>query len=331
MNWQSKTDLGLEIVGQIHDTIKITDHWRTDFARGFTWWADEFAQRVWADNSMFSNAQSFFRIHVETDLLMGRGKAHQFELALATEMSHATMSAVCFDAEKDKYILHSSAYFTHDNLEWLQTVFVGGAFLQVAEAHAIGHDLARKLNAVPAVSEHPIHGMRNPPDPVLGAINSFFKPHGAQPSKWTDNGEWQGLGWAMDRQADRFDSDRRTLCTAQFPWFLDASTPIQMVISSEDAHPVLGNGLRLRLLVPLALPPERCAHTAMELNNLERKEWLRAHMMGSWGFEDNKLEYEAFIPNTLYHADILENLALSMAIRAQWVNEQFGRWFNQAG
>lgn len=329
MDWRSKSDLGLEIVSQIHDTLKVPDHWRKDINRGFTWWAEEFAQRVWSDEGVFSNAQSFFRVHVETDFLLGRGKAQQFELALATEMSHATMSAVCFDPEKDCYVLHSSGYFTHDNEDWLPKLFVGGACLQVDEAHLFGKDLARKLHAVPAISEHPAHGLRSQPDPILGAIDRFFKPYGRSPSRWTDNGEWRSVGWAMDRQADRFETDERSYCRAQFPWFLDSSTPMQMIVTSEEAHPILGNGLRLRLIIPLALPPERCAHTAMELNNLERKEWLRCQMLGSWGFEDGKLEYESFVPNTLYHANVLENLALSIAMRANWVNEQFQRWFNQ--
>lgn len=329
MDWRTKSDLGLEIVSQIHDILKVPDHWRIDINRGFTWWAEEFAQRVWSDEGVFSNAQSFYRVHVETDILLGRGKAQAFELALATEMSHATMSSVCFDVDKDTYVLHSSGYFTHDNEEWLPKLFVGGAALQVDEAHVFGKDLARKLHAVPAITEHPIHGLRSTPDPILGAIDRFFKPYGRQPSKWTDNGEWRGVGWAMDRQADRFETDERSYCKAQFPWFLDPTTPIELVVTSEETHPVLGNGLRMRLMIPLHLGPERAAHTAMELNNIERKEWLRCQMLGSWGFEEGHLEYEAFVPNTLYHADVLENLALSMAVRANWVNEQFQVWFNQ--
>ena len=53
--------------------------------------------------------------------------------------------------------------------------------------------------------------------------------------------------------------------------------------------------------------------------------------MGSWSFDDGKLEFQIFVPNTLYHENILENLALSMSIRSDWVNQQFGKWFNQAG
>ncbi len=329
MDWRGKSDFGLEIVAQIHDTLKVPDHWRSDFARGFKWWAEEFSQTVWADEGVFSNAQSFFRVHVETDFLLGRGKAQQFELALATEMGHATTSAICFDAGKDTYVLHSSGYFTHDNEDWLPKLFIGGAALQVDEAHVFGHDLAKKLHAVPAISEHPAHGLRSQPDPILGAMERFFKPYGRGASRWADNGEWQGVGWAMDRQADRFETDRSSFCKASFPWFLDGSTPIELVVTCVEPHPTLGSGLRMRLMVPLQLGPERCAHTAMELNNLERKEWLRCHMIGSWGFEDGKLEYEAFIPNTLYHEGIMEHLALSMAVRAAWVNEQFQRWFNQ--
>ena len=133
----------------------------------------------------------------------------------------------------------------------------------------------------------------------------------------------------MDRQADRFESDHRTYAKAYFGWSISAE-PITLHVSSEIPHPVLGNGLNLVLKLPLKLSPERCAHTAMELNNIERKEWLRCQMMGSWGFDDGMLQFECFVPNVLHHEGVLMSTALTMAIRAQWVSEQFRQWLQAA-
>ncbi len=327
MSWEKRDDLGLEVVGKIHDTLKVTEHWRQNQDRGFKWWPESFNQRVWAENSNFSNAQSFFRVHVETELFKGRGHTPDFELNLATEMAHATTSSLVYYAECETYCLHSSAYFTRENEEWLTKLFIGGCLLQLAEVYSMGKGFGLRLKAVNAITGHPIHGLRDQPDPILGAVQAWFIPHGASESRWTGINEWKETEWAMDRQANHFESDHHTHLKAQFPWFLDQSESIDLYVTTDEAHPVLGNGLHQRMTIPLKLTPERCAHTAMQLNAMEAKDWLRCHTMGSWSFEDGQIEYESFVPNTLYQEGVLENMTLSNAIRAQWVNEQFAAWF----
>lgn len=329
MGWRTRDDLGLELVGFVYDNLKITEHWSVDINRGFMWWADEFCQKVWADTGMFQNAQSNFRLHAETELLRGRGRAQQFELSLATEMKDATLSAVCFDTDRDMYILHSSAYVTNDNIDWAQRLFLTAVALQVDQAHMIGHDLAKTLHAVPATSGHPDHGLRSQPDQILGAIDRLFKPYGANPSKWIGVAEWKETEWAMERQSSHFQSDHQTFLKAYFPWPVGDGN-VTLHVTTQIPHPELGNGLDMVLQLPIEMSPERCAHTAMELNNIERREWLRCHMMGSWGFDEGKLQFECFIPNTSFHEGILMNAALSMAIRANWVSEQFNAWFQAA-
>lgn len=328
MTWQKRDDMGLEIVGKIHDTLKVPEQWRQDIDRGFKWWPESFSQKIWAENSNFSNAQSFFRVHAETELFKGKANRAEFELSLATEMAHATTSALVFDAEREVYSLHTSAYFTRENEEWLTRAFIGGCALQLSEAFMLGKGFAQRIKAVNAVSGHPVHGLRDQADPILGAMQAWFIPHGAAESRWTGINEWKQTEWAMDRQANHFESDHHTHLKAQFPWFLDQAASIDLYVTTDEPHPVIGNGLHQRMTIPLKMPPERCAHTAMQLNGMEAKDWLRCHTMGSWSFEDGQLEYESFVPNTLYQEGILENMTLSMAIRAQWVNDQFSAWFN---
>jgi hypothetical protein len=327
MSWQRRDDLGLEVVGKIHDTLKISDQWRQDIDRGFKWWPGSFCQKVWAENSNFSNAQSFFRVHCETELFKGRGHNSEFELNLATEMAHASTSALVHYTECETYTLHTSAYFTRENEEWLTKLFVGGSLLQLLEVFMMGREFAQKIKAVGAITGHPMHGLRDQPDPIIGAAHGWFRPT-ADESRWTGIGEWKQTEWAMDRQANHFESDHHTHLKAQFPWFLDQASSIDLFVTTDEPHPHYGNGLHQRMVIPLKLAPDRCAHTALMLNGMEAKDWLRCHTLGSWSFEDGQLEYESFIPNTLYSEGILENITLSMAIRAQWVNDQFAAWFN---
>jgi len=329
MTWRSKEDLGLEQVALVHEQLKIEDYWTLDIQRGFMWWAEEFAQKVWADLGMFQNAQNFFRLHAETELLRGRGRAQGFDLALAQEMKNARLSAICYDSERDMFVLHTSAYLSGDNMEWLPRLFLTAVAMQVDEAHIFGHDLAKTLHAIPAASGHPDHGLRSDASPVLGAIDKQFKPIGQMPSRWIGIEEWKETEWAMERQASSFASDHRTHLVAQFPWPFGEGT-MRLDVTTETPHPILGNGLNMVLRLPLNMSPEKCAHTAMALNNIERKEWLRCQMMGSWGFDEGVLQYECFVPNVAFHDGVLMNMALSMSIRAQWAADQFAVWFNAA-
>lgn len=323
MPWRDKTDLGLEVIAHAHDTLRIADQWRKDSDRGFTWWVSDFALRIWAEEGFYHNATATYRLHIETDLLRGRGKAEQFEVALEKEMDKTSMSAVIFDRAEDTYRLHSSVFLSNENDHWVRKLFSATAVLQLAEANTIVHELARALHATPAVSEHPISGMRRDVDPMLGALDSFFKPQGAQPSRWLGAEEWRDMERYMDRQATGFECDHHSLLKATFPWSINSSENSTLECTCHEPHPVLGNGLHLTLTLPLKLAAEPCAHLALELNQYERHEWKRSHMLGSWCVHGDFLAFRCFLPNTVYQHDLLPQLALAMALRAQWVDEYF--------
>ncbi len=122
--------------------MKVSEGWAIDIARGFTWWAEDFAQSIWAEPGMFLNAQNTFRIHAETDLFKGRGHAQDFELELTTAMRDATLSGVIYDAEKDTFKLQASVYAHNDNVQFMDKLFMSACAIQVSEAHEIGHHLA---------------------------------------------------------------------------------------------------------------------------------------------------------------------------------------------
>lgn len=322
MTWRSKDDFGLECVANIHEHLKISEYWEVQCDRGFLWWADEFAQKIWSEMGMFHNSQSIFRLHAETELIRTKGHAEQFELSLAEQMGAATLSSVCHESEKDLYVLHSSAFLSMDNQEWLFRLFLAAVAIQVSEAHVLGHTLAQALGATPAISEHPTHGLRSPSDPVLKAVDHFFIPYGRNPSAWIGKAEeWKYCQWAMERQASKFETDHQSWLRAEFPWA--GTDVIKLVVTAEEPHPKFGNGLMLQLKLPVVLEPAAAAHKAMQLNHWERTEWLRCQMLGSWGFDEGQLQYECFVPNTSYHVGILEHLTLSMAIRAQQVTEMY--------
>jgi hypothetical protein len=333
MSWRDRLDLGTSIVGHVYDAMKVTDHWSIDFKRGFTWWAEDFAQTVQSDIGMFHNAQAVFRVTAETDLLKGRGRAQAFEVALTSAMREASFSSVYYDSTRDVYKMHTSVYAHSDNEEWIDKLFMCACALQIDSAHKLGHELAKKLQATPASSAHPDHGIRSQPDPILGVTESYFKPLGEPLSQWIGKPEWREMEWAMERQSQSFTSDHQSCLRAEFPWSvpLPGGAPVSVLeVTTDEPHPILGHGLMFRLKLPVRFEAHKMAHCALELNSLERTEWLRSHFLGSWCCDNGILEFECFVPNVCYHSAVLESLSLGMAIRAEWVDNKFQEWFRSA-
>lgn len=322
MSWQSRSDLGLTIVGQVHDALNISDHWRVDEPRGFTWWASDYAQRIWADPGLFHQTHTVYRVHCETELLKGKGHAAEYEQMIGHLMSSACLSAIVYEARHDLYKLQCSVFATDENVAWLTKLFMAAVGLQVADAPRRADAFSRIVKAAPAVSAHPIHGMRTEPDPMVHAIDRFFRPYGAHPSRWTGSAEWEECSEDLRRMADKRSTDNDSYFYAEFDWF-GGGEPITLEATTQRPHPELGNGLHLALRLPILFPEDQAAHKALELNARERSEWKWCQDLGSWCSDGEHVSFVCFVPNVSYHAGILPSLVHDIALRANWANEIF--------
>ena len=324
MSWHSKEDLGLALVAHVHDSLKIEEQYRLDHGRGFTWWAGEYSQSIWSDLGIFHNMSNYFRLHAEIELLRADGHGHKCELPLGECMSDATFSAITFDQEKDIFKLHCSVYACYDNEEWVKRVFLGAVGLQLSEAQHTARQLAEKLGVSPATSAHPRSGRREHAHPMVEADERFFKPWGAQPSKWIGGEEWEEARQSIRRISILATTDDSTKVEAEFEWHHGApNATVKFVASAVEPHPQLGNGLAFRLTVPVNLVAENCAHLALHINEMERREWNWCHDVGSWCVRNGELAFDCFIPNISHAPGVLPEMAHDMGTRARWLNEQF--------
>ncbi|HVL38167.1 MAG TPA: hypothetical protein VM328_02140, partial [Fimbriimonadaceae bacterium] len=293
MSWQSRSDLGLQMIAQVHDSLKIPEFWRVDEPRGFTWWASDYAQRIWCDPGLFHHTQSVYRVHAEIELMRGKGHASEAELTLCTMMASASLSAIVYEPQHDLFKLQCSVYATDENVDWLGKLFMAAVGLQVADATHRGEQLARTLKAAPAVSAHPDHGMRSEADIMTQAVERFFRPFGAQPSKWDGSSEWNECNEILKRLAEKRSTDGSSYFYAEFPW-PDEDLSIVLEATTQRPHPELGNGLRIALRLPILIPADQAAHRALELNGLERKEWKWCQDLGSWCSEGETVSFVCF-------------------------------------
>ncbi|MFZ4506876.1 MAG: hypothetical protein ACOYON_04175 [Fimbriimonas sp.] len=319
MTWRRKEDLGTQIVAKVYESLKFNDHWSLDVGRGFTYWASDFALTVKADMGNFHNAYTIFRIYSEFDLLKGKGKPGEIEIALAAKMRNASLSALIYDEETDRYKLDCSIYAHEDNAEWLTRVFVSAVGLQVARGHTLAKELAKDLKISAATSSHPENGLRQTPDPMIDAMERFFRPIGQQPSKWLNSTEWQDARDQVRRVAIESSTDGTSGLKATFDWLTEK--PIELEITANSVHAELGNGLTCQLRVPWGSDHHNAAHIAQELNNMERKGWNWCHDLGSWSAEGGTILFICFVPNISFAPNALPEITHDMANRAKWVNE----------
>lgn len=326
MSWQSRSDTGLAIIGQVHDALKIADKWRVDEPRGFMWWASDFAQRIWSDPGIFHQTHSVFRLHAETEIIRGRGHAKEHEVFLSHLLARATLSALVYDEQADTYKLHCSAYASEDNAEWLSRLFLSAVGIQISEAHTRSSQLATDMKSAAASTSHPSSGMRNEADPMCAAIERFFKPGGALPSRWEGVAEWEEARYNVRRLAQKVSTDDKSFLHAEFPWEGDPTHGdcVGLEVTTQRPHPDMGNGLLFRLVLPVHMDEEHAARTALAMNEAERSEWKWIHDLGSWCCESDQVEFNCFVPNTSYNKRVLPELVHEMAIRANWASEIAG-------
>lgn len=318
MSWRRKDDLGTSIVAKVHDQLKLSDQWLIDCGRGFTYWPSDHAITVVADLPNFHNAYSIFRLHSEIEVAKADSKSQDVEATLMEAMCRAALSGLTYDSEKKLYKMHCSVYAHVDNEEWLSRIFLAAVGLQIARTESLA-DLCEKHGLTPAVSGHPTKGRRDQSDPMTHAVEQFFRPYGAMPSRWEGGDEWEEAHENIYRLAQASQTDGRSELRGSFAWLPDQ--PMQLAISAKEANDDLGNGLALRLTLPWSDNSADRAHTAMLLNELERKEWNWCDDIGSWCVDGTDLAFNCFIPNVAYVRGALPALAHTMALRANWVNE----------
>jgi hypothetical protein len=323
MSWRTKEDLGTQLVAHAHESLRMPDDYTKDEARGFEWWASDYAQRIWSDLGNFHNSSNLYRLHSEIEFLHGNGHAAEAELALMQWMGDGGLSGLVYDAEKDLYKLAFTVYAHYDNEAWVKRVFTAAVAMQTTEVLRMAQRIAKEFKMAHAMTEHPTRGGRKTPDQVCEFSEKFFKPYGAGDSRWIGVEEWEDARQALRRISKDVKTDYKLCLDANFDWGY-GPRDMSLLISAVDPHPEFGSGLLLRMTVPIVMADEHKAKVALTLNEHERSEWNWYNDIGSWGLFNGELCFTTFVPNVCFVAGILGDFAHDMGIRANWVLENWG-------
>jgi hypothetical protein len=324
-------DPGLRVVRHVYQTMQIDAGWSTWSPRGFTWWGHELAQRVWSDGPYVDHGETIYRVHAETDFLRGAPDARARQ-TVASLMGLTGLSGAYHDPASDVLRLRTSASVHAQNEAWLRVLFGHAAAIQTADAQAQASVTARVTGLTPATSAHPVSGLRSRPDEMLAFVEGIVQPTGAGPSRWRGSPEFGQVADLLTRNGVPANGDPTGL-TAEFgfganpgSWIVGGDSAL--LEATLEAHPRYGNGLHLRLTLPVSQSATDQGALPLSLNARERDARDSGHFFGSWcisPFEKRPyVTFVGFLPNLVYQPGLLLNLALSTWSRAKWADGLLG-------
>lgn len=298
------------------ECLHVDDEWSTRDANGFTWWANQNAQRIEVIGSETNPAgERAWFVRVRTELLR--------ELQLTDEavayingcmMGWPSMSGPVYN-EKTCTLFLSSVVQIHDgNRNWMQRVLSLAALLQIHEVTAYGLKAAKELGASLAVSGHPQNGLRPRPD-ELAHILPFVTEHGKKPCAWSLD-ELQSVAdrYVQNSPALQHKVDAEGL-HIQFDCGEDWSE-CSFVI--DEPHPRYGAGLLISQSFHLAKTlKDKAPRLALHLNSAALGEKPQGYGLGSFAYYENELHFNGFLPNVLYKRNMVPSMFFSCAVRAQ--------------
>ena len=315
-----KSDCGLEVVRHFFNELHIEKERCVQHDRGFTWWAEDVAQRIWSDPPVERNGTTVWKVNARTDFLADFVDSEE-HLGLLSELaSHASLGGglIRDDEQRNRIQLASYLYATESTLNWARLFFVTTAATQVAEADVTAKMLAPLAGCSPAHSAHPLYGPRKR-HPVLNILGTFVR-EGRKPHVWTPD-EFAETAEVLTHRQVFPAAATDTGVTIEFP-FREQRALCEMTTRVE--HPSYRNGLMVRLTLPFTLSEAEDPGIVLRCNKAEIESLTEiSHLTGSYSVSDSGFSYCNFIPNisAFRGVEFLTSLITFMGLRASWLAE----------
>lgn len=315
-------DVGVEVINNVFDELKVDVEWSLKFDRGFEWWAHNLKQMMWVTEGINDNGIHIYSIYVKTDILRNISVSlNDVEKMLGAIGTMACGASLIYDPNNNTLDSWSSFIVHKDNSEWMTRLIVSFAILQIEEAERVSDLMSASLKGDIAKSSNPFSEPRKEPDEMLSVVSSLFVPRGQEKSPWNDCDELIEIQ-KMFNDGNCFATGDKSSLTAEFPF--NNETSMMRVITTEP-HPVLGSGIGMFLHLPIRSTVENCSSIASQLNNAELNKSEMFHFMGSWCVKElgeySVPAFAFFIPSLLYQPGLLTNLILPMVQRAFWASD----------
>lgn len=315
MNIQN-TDPGIKTVGKLYRDMQIDTEWSLLSERGFTWWGQHYAQRIWADEPFESQGLLVTRVNAETDFLKYSERSAKTEDMLAAGMMYASLSGPVIYQETGCIKLRCSLFIHEENQAWLTALFSLAAIMQYCEVAFKAEELASILGLEPDKSAHPTSGCRPKMDEMLNFLDYLTIPEGQEPLEQITDEGFQNIAEEFSEYGLSFLANEGGL--SKYLPFGNETALLQ--VKTREEHPSLGKGM----LFLLSLPPEEIAEAVelagpliLALNAQEQESSETGHFLGSWclgpGRGEHKLTpvFVTFLPALACTPTVIINMVFS--------------------
>lgn len=337
-------DAGLQVVRASFEAMGVEEQWSTWEDRGFRWWPSTFQQRVWAEPVRRDQGFQVCRIHAVIEFLDARTLSDAALAEIAVMNAKSALSAVVYDPDTGRVMLHSSVTVHDESAESLGRLFALAAGLQVGRVHELlVSDVDARLGCARVRAHPPGQSQRTEPDEMVGAVRRTAKS--AAPGLRFSMGELREFIMLGEESAAPVNASGSIL-SAEFPCASGVSSVSRFLarasgtnspetvgtalfrLSLRERHPVLGKGCFMILEAPTVLgdlsPLSRAglqayAQLANLVNLAERDAFVRTPSLGAWCASPRGLAYVTFLPQVCAARGVLGNFYTAGAMRAQWL------------
>jgi hypothetical protein len=298
-----------EVLRFLTERMQIEAEWAVQERTSFTWWAHTLAQRVWVAPPREFQGIELNTLHIETDLLADVPIGGGTWTRLASVNQYATLSAYVADAAQGTIRLHASVSLTSENWLLARAIALHAMALQIADAYAEAAELAAAFGGRVAATPHPLHGLRERPDEMVGVLE-IYQQRGSGESPFTADEiaalvHLEPRPWTLAaNELHRLDAD------LEFATDLSA----RLELDASDRHASLGSGLQMRLLLPVE-PDEAIAQKLNANECLEPD----AHQLGAWCVDPERgLMFTGFVPAAAYTPGLSRALVYHLSAKNEW-------------
>ncbi len=321
------TDVGIKALAAVLHVLQPDDRSLKKGDRSFTWLPFRLTQTVSASPVFQDGDIALSKLTART-VVAERVTAPESEVyrVLSELNRHALGSGYCY-VPRTKRIEATAVAFVHaDTLDWRALQFSGFAMLQLGMTQAEAAYIAHKCAGTVAAVADPDHGFPEQPDPFVGSIDQKWASLGRAASPFRDGDEFGTIQHAVNRTTRAATlGSTETGIAVEFP-FADETSFARL--AADEPHRRIGNGLRVRLFLPVEGTPDEQVERANTLNQAEALGGVETMHYGAWCLDAGAtgdrerplLQYQMFIPNAFHRVGVALDASYGVARRAQWAD-----------
>ncbi|NBY46429.1 MAG: hypothetical protein EBQ56_01375 [Proteobacteria bacterium] len=324
---------GRRVVRAVYQRLQIDDEWSVWNDDGFTWWGHRFAQRIRTDAGRDSHGERLYRVTAEVDWF-DLDPDEPFPSRLFPLLAGAVLSSYVRDPQSGRIGACLSANVHQGSERWIGELLSHAALVQLWEIEGIGTLVAGGEGFDVSWSEHPVSGRRERRDDIMAAVEGAIVPAGRQPSIWAGMpSEFAQTATVLNR-ASVFTARHGVAMATRDGLMAEVGVGAnpgsavrggQLALISADpalAHPFLGNGVQIRMTLPVIPPTSNAGDACLHLGHLEQAGTADPHGLGSWCINPGNgcLSHVLFVPNLVYQPGLVMHLVMSAVLRAIWAD-----------